>query len=275
MHLMSNSKRSLVFQFEGGDPDMLRAYENARQTFRYFWREVAWERRRIIPALGLACVKAPFWDEPAETDVTGNPKVEHMWFSEIDFDGQTVSGTLLNAPNDLTSISEGDFVSIPLEDISDWMYVIDGEVFGAHTVNLMRARMGYQERQSHDGAWGLNFGDPNKIRLIPEPKKQGGLLQSWFGKAAAPDLAAEHPMSINMAASLKEQLAKDPSLISSTDENGWTLLHQEALAGSAPTVKVLLDAGANRNAKTNLGVTPLQLAQSLRWDAVAALLSAR
>lgn len=254
---------------------MLRAYENARQTFRYFWREVAWERRRIIPALNLACVKAPFSDDTSGTDDTENPRVEHMWISEVDFDGLTVTGTLLNAPNRLTSISEGDFVGIALEDISDWMYVIDGEVFGAHTVNLMRARMGHQERQSHDGAWGLNFGDPSKIRLIPEPKKQGGILQSWFGKAAAPDLTAEHPMSINMAASLKEQLAKDPSLLNSADEYGWTLLHQEALAGSAPTVKVLLDAGANRNAKNNLGMTPLQLAQSLRWDAVVALLSAR
>jgi len=272
---MSDSQPSRVFNFEGDDPEMLRAYENARQTFRYFWREIAWERRRIIPALDLACVKAPFSDDTSGTSITEDPTVEHMWISEIDFDGTTITGTLLNAPNNLTSISEGDFVSIPLKDISDWMYVIGGEVFGAHTVNLMRARMDRQERQSHDGAWGLNFGDPSKIRLIPEPKKQGGILQSWFGKAAVPDLTAEHPMSINMAESLKEQLAKDPSLLNSADENGWTLLHQEALAGSAPTVKVLLDAGANRNAKTNLGMTPLQLAQSLRWDSVSALLTAR
>jgi len=50
--------------FDDSDPEMQRAYENARANFRYFWREVAWERRRIVPALDLACVKAPFSDGP-------------------------------------------------------------------------------------------------------------------------------------------------------------------------------------------------------------------
>ena len=33
--------------FDNSDPEMQGAYEKARATFRYFWREVAWERRRI------------------------------------------------------------------------------------------------------------------------------------------------------------------------------------------------------------------------------------
>jgi ankyrin repeat protein len=80
-------------------------------------------------------------------------------------------------------------------------------------------------------------------------------------------------MSVNMAASLKKQLAKDPSLISSTNDRGWTLLHHEALAGSAPTVMALLEARADPTSQTNDGKTPLQLAQSLGWDNVVALLT--
>jgi ankyrin repeat protein len=79
-------------------------------------------------------------------------------------------------------------------------------------------------------------------------------------------------MSVNMASSLKEQLAKDPSMVSAKDDRGWTFLHQEALAGSTVTVKVLLEAGANPNALTNDGMTPLQLARALAWDQVVALL---
>jgi ankyrin repeat protein len=78
-----------------------------------------------------------------------------------------------------------------------------------------------------------------------------------------------------MASSLKEQLAKDPSLVSVTDERGWTFLHQEALAGSTATVKVLLAAGADPSAVTDHGMTPLQLAQSLGWDKIVALLANR
>lgn len=251
--------RSKVFQADNSDPEMQRAYRTARDTFRYFWREVAWDRRRIIPALDLACVKAPFSD-----DKPGAP-VEHMWLSDVDFDGRVIHGELVNSPNRVRSVRQGDSVEVPLKEISDWMYAIGGEVFGAFTVNLMRSRMGARERRDHDAAWGLKFGDPADVRITPESKEGG----------KNPADPGEHPMSQTMAESLREQLAKDPSLLTATDDRGWALLHQEALAGSAPTVKVLLAAGADPDAVTDQGMTPAELARSLGWDAVAALLEGR
>lgn len=251
---MSESK---VFMFDNDDPEMQRASESARASFRYFWREVAWEHRRIVPALDLACVKAPFSDGADRPRQANTPKVEEMWCGEVDFDGTNVSGVLLNSPNWLKSIKEGDAIRIPLNLISDWMYAIAGEVYGAFTVNLMRSRMSPKERREHDQAWGLQFGDPTKARVTPY------------------DANGEHPMSLNMVASLKEQLAQTPSLLTSKDERGWTILHQEALAGSAPTVKVLLDAGANPSAATDDGLTAAVLARSLGWDNVLKLLHAK
>src|SRR5262249_51459333 len=151
---------SRVFRFDGSDPAMQAAYRNARSTFRYFWRELSWEYRRIVPGLGLSAVKAPFSDEDGG-------EVEQMWVGEIDFDGESVHGTLLNAPTHLRSGEKGDRVSIPLAEISDWMYSIDDEVYGGYTVNLMRSRMKPRERREHDEAWGLNFGDPTKVRVVP------------------------------------------------------------------------------------------------------------
>jgi uncharacterized protein YegJ (DUF2314 family) len=270
---MSESQPSKVFMFDNSDPEMQQAYANARATFRYFWREVSWERRRIIPALDLACVKATFSCGEQRARTEGIPEVEHMWLSEVDFDGRFVSGVLVNAPNWLKTIKQGDSARIPLGEINDWMYAISGEVFGAYTVNLIRSRMERQERQAHDKAWGLNFGDPTKIRVVPEANKGGGFLKNWFGKQPA-DIQ-EHPMSENMASSLKDQLAKDPSLVSAKDERGWTFLHQEALAGNTATVKVLLEAGADPNALTDHGMTPLQLAKSLGWEKVIVLLADR
>jgi uncharacterized protein YegJ (DUF2314 family) len=267
---MSESQQSQVFMFDDSDPEMQRAYENARATFRYFWREISWERRRIVPALDVACVKAPFSDGDQVSRDEGTPEVEHMWISEVDFDGQFVSGVLLNAPNWLKTVKEGDSARFRLGEITDWMYAISGEVFGAFTVNLMRSRMGRQERQEHDVAWGLKFGDPTKVRVAPEPNKGGGFLKNWFGKGQAD--TEEHPMSLSMAPKLKEQVVKDPSFVSSTDDRGWTVLHQEALAGNTATVKILLEAGADPNARTNHGMTPLQLANSLGWEKVVALL---
>jgi uncharacterized protein len=64
-----------------------------------------------------------------------------MWLNEIDFDGQFVSGILLNDPNRLKSVKVGDSARFTRDQITDWMYVIDGEVYGAFTVNLIRSRM--------------------------------------------------------------------------------------------------------------------------------------
>ena len=141
---MSQSEQSPVFMFDNSDPQMQRAYEAARQSFRYFWRELYWEGRRIVPGLDLACVKAPFSDGENAKPKQDDPAVEQMWMNEVDFDGRHVSGTLLNSPNWLKTVKAGDRARFPLNEISDWMYAISGEVFGAYTVNLMRARMGKQ-----------------------------------------------------------------------------------------------------------------------------------
>src|SRR5262245_54657380 len=101
---MSESQPSRVFLAKESDPEMERASENARGTFRYFWREMAWERRRIVPALDLACVKAPFSDGKQGSGTPDAPNVEHMWISEVDFDGQNVSGVLMNNPNWLKTV---------------------------------------------------------------------------------------------------------------------------------------------------------------------------
>jgi len=266
---MSDARSSTVFMFDNSDPEMRRAYEQARSTFRYFWRELAWERRRIVPGLDLACVKAPFSDGPDQPRTEGAPDHEQMWLNEIDFDGRFVSGILLNDPNWLTSVKAGDSARFTLDQITDWMYVIGGEVYGAFTVNLIRSRMSAKEREEHDQAWGLRFGDPATVRLVPVGGPGGG----WFENPDAAD--GEHPMSLAMVPSFQKGIMDDPTLIHSTDERGWTLLHQQALAGSAATVEVLLNAGADVNAVTGNGMTPLQLACSLGWVNVASLLTGK
>ena len=188
---------SPVFRFDGNDPAMQRAYEKTRATFRYFWREMSWERRRIVPALDLAAVKAPFSDGETGTHSRAgsgeDPQVEHMWMSEVDFDGETVSGVVINSPHWLTTVKEGDSASFPLEHISDWMYAIHGRVYGAFTVNLMRSRMPPKERAKHDEAWGLDFGDPENVQVVPADFAD----------------ADEHPMSVNMGPSLEEFLTEN------------------------------------------------------------------
>lgn len=182
--------------------------------------------------------------------------VEQMWVGDVMFDGKHISGTLMNSPNWLTSVGEGDDVRITLGQMTDWMYACEGKVYGAFTVNQIRAKMPPDEREEHDAAWGLEFGDPHSSRVVMEESQ----------------LTGEHPMALNMREPLVEHLRENPESINVADDNGWTLLHRQALGGSPGCVGVLLEHGANPNAVTSNGMTPLALANSLGWKEVADLL---
>ncbi|WP_197527241.1 DUF2314 domain-containing protein [Pirellulimonas nuda] len=276
-----SSQDSPVFSLPADDPEMQLAAAKARETFRYFWRELAWEGRRIVPGLELAAVKATFTDPPEVR--ARNPdglSAEHMWLLDVRFDGRTLQGTLINSPQSLTSVSEGDRVTIAGRQICDWMYVASGSVYGGFTVDLMRSRMDSGERKQHDRAWGFDFGDPGVVLLVPPeyiaqaPAKAKGFLSRFGPSKQAPQdyaavAAAEHPMSVNMRESLDQALGESPEMLGEPDDEGFPLLHQLALAGSWDGVDVCLKHGADHNAQAANGLTPLQLAKSLGWKRVA------
>ncbi|MCA9259172.1 MAG: DUF2314 domain-containing protein [Planctomycetales bacterium] len=269
-----------VAQIPVNDPEIEQAAVRARKTFRYFWRELAWERRRIIPGLDVAAVKGYFTDPPPKGSVETAPlEGEHMWLMNVDFDGQEISGVLINSPRSLQSLSEGDQVTIRGKQLMDWLYVQAGQVCGGFSVDVVRSRMSAGERKRHDSAWGFDFGDVGIVDLVPpsylgEPeRKRGGILSAFKKPKATPQdygkvAQIEHPMSINMRDSLDAQLSQQPEFLTETDEHGFTLLHQLCLAGSFEGVDVCLKHGADPARPSAGGLTPLHLAKCLGWTRV-------
>jgi len=243
-----------IFFADGESQNMINAFEKAQETFKYFWRELSWEYRRIIPALDVACVKLAFTQ-----DIEGETIVEHMWINEINFDGEKIKGILVNDPNDLTNVSNGDYVEIPINQISDWLFATQDKTYGGFTIQAMRSEMTETERQEHDDAWGLDFGDYNDILVAYEQKEK-------------PENLTEHPMSINMKDSLANFIKENPNELNGEDEFGYTFLHREAIAGNSTIVKVLLDLGADKNAKTHANKTARDFAESLKWEHLLTLL---
>jgi uncharacterized protein YegJ (DUF2314 family) len=216
----------------------------ARSTFRLFWREMSWEYRRIVPAYGIACVKLAFEEDG---------RVEHMWVSEVQFDGETLRGTLLNAPDQIRNVHEGDAVTVPLGPrLSDWMLASERGVMGAYTVQAIRSKMGEQERVEHDAAWDLDFGNPDLVAIPPD--------------------GDDHPMALNMLPSLQRFLQQRPVEATQLGEDGLGMLHREALAGNNCVVAALLAHGVPPNARTKAGKTALSLARVLGWPKVEARL---
>lgn len=257
-------KNQEIFFAEGDDPKMIEAFKNAQETFKYFWRELSWESRRIIPGLTVACVKVGFSQNRNDDD----PVVEHMWINDINFDGEQITGVLINDPYELTNIQNGDEVTIPLNQISDWLFAIQGSspkglsklfssslprAYGGFTIQAMRSEMTNKERKDHDKAWGLDFGDFNEVLLVNEQKEK-------------PENLIEHPMSINMKEKLQDFLKQNPNEIDYQDEDGFSLLHRETIAGNRTSVSVLLEFGVNKEMKTNQGKTALDIAKQLNWE---------
>ena len=251
---------------------MAKAFADARATFKYLWRELTWEYRRIIPALGTSAIKAAFNDPGRSSDDT-----EHMWLSEIAFNGEIISAELLNDPKHLTSVRAGQRIELTPAEIEDWMYSIDDRVYGGFTIQLMRANMDTRERRAHDKAWGLMFPDPGRVDLVPAwgARKKRGLLKKLLGGGDSErgDPDAEHPMSENMAAGLADAIDEDRDrFLKTVDDDGLTTLHSMALAGSTAGVRVLLAKGADPRVKTKAGHTARHLAERMGWPSTIEIL---
>ncbi len=70
----------------------------------------------------------------------------------------------------------------------------------------------------------------------------------------------------NDTRTLLSLISKKEDLVHAKDENGWTPLHEAARAGSIEAVKMLIEKGADVNAKTGYGQTALYLATTTHGD---------
>ncbi len=239
------------------DELMKQASQNAQDNFKHFWRELYWEFRRIVQVHDLAMVKIPF---KQTLDGQSEPIIEHMWVNDIDFDGETIIGKLANNPNQLTNIKNGDVVMRKVEEISDWMISILGKTYGGFTIQVMRSGMSDEERQNHDKAWGLDFGDYNEVLLVYEQKEK-------------PENLIEHPMCINIADKMRKFLKENPEQLTATDNNGNTFLHKEAIAGNKACIEVLLEFGVDKTIKSSAGKTALDYAKYMNWENIIEILN--
>jgi len=231
-------------------PEMIEAFKKAQETFRYFWRELYWESRRIVPALDFAFIKVAFHQKKLfyKEGIT-----EFMWVRVLDFDGHTITGVVDNKPQSINNIKLGAEIAIPLEEVCDWLFSNVRKAYGGFTIHVLRKEMGQEEREAHDQAWQIDFGDSNNILLVYEQ----------FEK---PENLIEHPMSVVMKESFITYLEQHQDELTSKNDKGYTMLHTEAVAGNLPMIEVLLEKGVDRYATTEYGDTALDLAKKMNWE---------
>jgi len=119
--------------FPGDDAEMNAAIEEAQSRLPEFRRALDADARRVIPSIEGALVKARF-----ESEITG--KIEHMWLEDAGYERENIVGTLANEPKNIPELSKGEWVTVPVDTISDWAYRQGGRAFGGFTVRVMQRR---------------------------------------------------------------------------------------------------------------------------------------
>lgn len=93
-----------------------------------------------FPALRLALEIGEVDSAIARTSFTDrNGSVEHLWFDVVSVGEDVVSGFLSSEPQILLELAVGSEVTVPIAQISDWMYVTaDGRTVGGFLKELRR-----------------------------------------------------------------------------------------------------------------------------------------
>ena len=130
-----------VVLVEEADAEMEAAIKQARSTFPGFVAEIP----HLMKRGDYFSIKVP---------IKAGPNTEHIWLDAPALRDGRVTGALGNAPLN-SSLELGDTVSVPIEEISGWMAVVDNELFGGYTVIVARGRMSKTEQEEFDASVGF------------------------------------------------------------------------------------------------------------------------
>jgi uncharacterized protein YegJ (DUF2314 family) len=114
------------------DPEMAAAITKARKSLPDFWKKVQ------TPANG----EDGFSLKVKIKDKNGS---EHFWITDIKRQNETVSGVINNDPEIVQSVKMGQRVTVPEADISDWMYMRSGKIYGNETIHALYKTMSPDE----------------------------------------------------------------------------------------------------------------------------------
>jgi hypothetical protein len=99
-------------------------------------------------------------------------------------------------------------------------------------------------------------------------------LDGKVGYATGRDAVLQCVM-VNDTTNLRRLIAEGQDIkapLAGETTRGWTFLHLAALQGHAEVAELLIQSGADLNAKSNDGFTPLKIARDNRRSGVVAIL---
>src|SRR6202162_1940712 len=119
------------------DKAMDRAVEHAQRSLGFFMAAL----RAKKPGDTMFEIKKGFVD---------GDKVEHLWITNVKYDGKNFSGKINNRPIDVKNVHLGQRVMIAPRDVSDWMFLKNGKLMGGYTTRVLYARLSPEGKGQFD-----------------------------------------------------------------------------------------------------------------------------
>ena len=118
------------------DSEMAAAIAKARSLLPQFWQ--AFNHREHGEK-----------DFCLKVKITDKDKVEHFWAVDIERKDRRIFGTINNDPEIVHNVKIGDRISIPEDDISDWLYMRDDKMIGNYTLRALFKQMSASEVEKY------------------------------------------------------------------------------------------------------------------------------
>lgn len=96
--------------------------------------------------------------------VQDNPESEHIWLTNVSFDGQRFRGEVNNEPVDTQEVKLGDVVDVTPQQLSDWMYVENGILQGGFTIRVLVEQQSPEEQEEFFRQVGFRFKQPDAAK---------------------------------------------------------------------------------------------------------------
>lgn len=134
--LAACAPRDEVIWSDKDDAVMNAAEAEARASLPYFWAKVDSKdpsRSNFMIKVGLP------------TDHGG---VEHIWTALLSHEGDVIMGRLDQVPEDVAAMKAGAEFRVNPAQISDWMYMKSGKLYGSYTTRAMMDRVSPENRKA-------------------------------------------------------------------------------------------------------------------------------
>ena len=89
--------------------------------------------------------------------VIDGDQVEHLWVNNLTWDGKAFHGRIDNKPLDVTDVALGRSVTVKPEDLTDWMFLKNGELMGGFTIRVLYSRLSGEDKAKFDQEAGFKI----------------------------------------------------------------------------------------------------------------------